>query len=78
MNTSSSSRRGASDGTAYEDDVEAQSGRWLISYSDLITTLMVLFLTLYALQLARYKELEMKTFQQRIARERTKDAFAQA
>jgi len=32
-----------------DDDAEGtQSGRWLISYADLITTLMVLFLALYA------------------------------
>jgi chemotaxis protein MotB len=78
MNTSSARKRAASGETVYEDDAEAQSGRWLISYSDLITTLMVLFLALYALQLARYKELEMKMFQQRVDKERTKSSFAQA
>ncbi|MBB2928742.1 OmpA/MotB family protein [Paraburkholderia silvatlantica] len=37
------------------------SGRWLISYADLITTLMVLFLALYAMQLARHRESEIRT-----------------
>ncbi|WP_410843897.1 OmpA family protein, partial [Paraburkholderia sp.] len=31
-----------------------------LSYSDLVTTLMVLFLALYAIQLAKYHELEIK------------------
>src|ERR1700741_4089358 len=54
MNTSSGNKRLASEKTGYQkgDDAEEQSGRWLISYADLITTLMVLFLALYALQLA--------------------------
>ncbi|MGU7774231.1 OmpA/MotB family protein [Burkholderia sp. MR1-5-21] len=38
----------------------SQSGRWLISYADLITTLMVLFLALYVLQLAKYNALEVR------------------
>ncbi|MEX3897298.1 flagellar motor protein MotB [Paraburkholderia sp. BR10954] len=37
-----------------------QGGRWLISYADLITTMMVLFLALYALQLAKSKQLELR------------------
>ncbi|WP_395064053.1 flagellar motor protein MotB [Paraburkholderia silvatlantica] len=40
---------------------ESGSGRWLISYADLITTLMVLFLALYAMQLARHRESEIRT-----------------
>ena len=42
------------------DDAEASPERWLLSYSDLVTTLMVLFLALYAIQLAKYRELEVK------------------
>ena len=42
------------------DDAEASPERWLLSYSDLVTTLMVLFLALYAIQLAKYRELELK------------------
>ncbi|MGF6480010.1 chemotaxis protein MotB [Paraburkholderia sp. JPY419] len=37
-----------------------EGGRWLISYADLITTMMVLFLALYALQLAKSKQLELR------------------
>ncbi|MGT0248819.1 OmpA/MotB family protein [Burkholderia pyrrocinia] len=53
------------DGTtaADRDDHElegTQSGRWLISYADLITTLMVLFLALYVLQLAKYNALDAR------------------
>ncbi|NTX43357.1 OmpA family protein [Burkholderia cepacia] len=44
-----------------DDELEgAQSGRWLISYADLITTLMVLFLALYVLQLAKYNALDAR------------------
>lgn len=60
----------------HDDDADEQSGRWLISYSDLITTLMVLFLALYVLQLARYKELEMKSFEQHVVTDRAHDANA--
>lgn len=48
---------------AERDDDEAegtQSGRWLISYADLVTTLMVLFLALYVLQLAKYNALDAR------------------
>jgi chemotaxis protein MotB len=44
---------------------ESHSGRWLISYADLITTLMVLFLALYAMQLAKNKESEIRAASQR-------------
>jgi chemotaxis protein MotB len=44
----------------FSDEAEANPERWLLSYSDLVTTLMVLFLALYAIQLARYRELEVK------------------
>ncbi|CAN0627774.1 chemotaxis protein MotB [Burkholderia multivorans] len=44
-----------------EDGGEStHQGRWLISYADLITTLMVLFVALYVLQLAKYKTLEVR------------------
>lgn len=44
----------------FDDDAEVLSERWLISYSDLVTTLMVLFIALYAMQLAKHRELETK------------------
>ncbi|WP_343670966.1 OmpA/MotB family protein [Paraburkholderia heleia] len=44
-----------------DDGGESGSGRWLISYADLITTLMVLFLALYAMQLARHRESEIRS-----------------
>lgn len=48
-----------------EEAGESHSGRWLISYADLITTLMVLFLALYAMQLAKNKESEIRSATQR-------------
>lgn len=52
---------GASAADRDDDELEgAQSGRWLISYADLITTLMVLFLALYVLQLAKYNALDAR------------------
>ncbi|HKR46720.1 MAG TPA: OmpA family protein [Paraburkholderia sp.] len=44
---------------------QSGSGRWLISYADLITTLMVLFLALYAMQLARNNEFDVRRTAQR-------------
>jgi chemotaxis protein MotB len=44
-----------------EDEGGEQSGRWLLSYSDLITTMMVLFLALYAMQLAKTREVAIRT-----------------
>lgn len=78
MNTTSDSKRPATCKTGYDDDPEEQSGRWLISYADLITTMMVLFLALYVLQLARYKELEMKLFEQHVVTKRLDDARGRA
>jgi chemotaxis protein MotB len=72
MSTTSGNKRLAADKTGsqhyYDEgdgDGEAQSGRWLISYADLITTLMVLFLALYALELAKNRELEIKMLERR-------------
>ncbi|SFU26608.1 OmpA family protein [Paraburkholderia aspalathi] len=70
MTLSSGNKRLAADKAGYRHDDdggdgEAQSGRWLISYADLITTLMVLFLALYALQLAKNRELEVRMLERR-------------
>jgi flagellar motor protein MotB len=45
----------------FDDEAEILSERWLISYSDLVTTLMVLFIALYAMQLAQRREMETKS-----------------
>jgi chemotaxis protein MotB len=42
------------------DEGGEQSGRWLLSYADLVTTMMVLFLALYAMQLAKSRELALR------------------
>jgi chemotaxis protein MotB len=85
MNTSSDNKRLVADKTGYrhtdgngDADDEAQSGRWLISYADLITTLMVLFLALYALQLAKNRELEVKMLAQRAVKTATAAQVVQA
>ncbi|MFM0010410.1 OmpA family protein [Paraburkholderia sediminicola] len=70
MTISSGNKRLAADKAGYRHDDddgegEAQSGRWLISYADLITSLMVLFLALYALQLAKNRELETRMLERR-------------
>ncbi|HEV3428374.1 MAG TPA: OmpA family protein [Paraburkholderia sp.] len=43
-----------------EEEGSEQSGRWLLSYADLVTTMMVLFLALYAMQLAKNHEQELR------------------
>jgi chemotaxis protein MotB len=43
-------------------DEEMQSERWLLSYADFITLLMVLFMMLYALQLVKAKDVATSDF----------------
>ena len=71
MSTTSGSKRLKADkaGRAARHESEEQPDRWLISYADLITTLMVLFLALYVLQLAKNSEIQIKTFQRHTAKE---------
>lgn len=58
-----------------ENEEGEQSGRWLLSYADLVTTMMVLFLALYAMQLAKSRELELRD-QSRVAQTSTAPASA--
>ncbi|TCW85601.1 motility protein B [Burkholderia sp. SRS-46] len=82
MYAQSGSRRPTGDAGEHDDDGDgAQSGRWLISYADLVTTLMVLFLALYVLQLAKYNALDVRyqTLSQQAAKQgKAGDAQGQA
>ncbi|MBN3786184.1 OmpA family protein [Burkholderia sp. Ac-20353] len=62
MYAQSGSKRLAANAAEHDEDggEGTQSGRWLISYADLVTTLMVLFLALYVLQLAKYNALQAR------------------
>jgi chemotaxis protein MotB len=68
MSTSSDSKRLTANRAGREEshdgrDSAEHADRWLISYADLITTLMVLFLALYVLQLAKNSELQIKALE---------------
>lgn len=65
MSTLADGKRVTSSEAGYDahDQAEEHSERWLISYADLITTLMVFFLALYVLELAKDRDLQTKALE---------------
>ncbi|MPW23279.1 OmpA family protein [Paraburkholderia sp. CNPSo 3157] len=61
---------GKTSGQHEDADSDAGSDRWLLSYADLITTLMVFFLALYVLQLAKTREVEIKSLEAHASHDR--------
>jgi chemotaxis protein MotB len=62
---------------AHDDEADAHSERWLISYADLITTLMVFFLALYVLQLAKDKDRDIKALEGHVVKARVNGAASE-
>jgi chemotaxis protein MotB len=69
MSTLADGKRLVSSEAGYDahDQAEEHSERWLISYADLITTLMVFFLALYVLELAKDRDLQTKALEAQVA-----------
>ncbi len=76
MSTLADGKRLVSSEAGYDahDQAEEQAERWLISYADLITTLMVFFLALYVLELAKDRDLQTKTLEAQVASTRVQAA----
>jgi chemotaxis protein MotB len=72
MDTQYSYRRQAGKTSGQQEDADSDAGsdRWLLSYADLITTLMVFFLALYVLQLAKTREVEIKSLEAHASHDR--------
>lgn len=60
-----------------DDDEESSSDRWLVSYADFITLLMVMFMMLYALQLVKNKDVVMSDLVRQDKTQATQNTAAQ-
>jgi chemotaxis protein MotB len=80
MSTLADGKRLASSEAEHDahDQAEEHAERWLISYADLITTLMVFFLALYVLELAKDRDLQTKALEAQVASTRVQAATTAA